>query len=184
MYSIFRKNFFLNNIIPTITSLIVENENIFIVHANNLLVSLNIVKNHIGLNFNLLTCISGVDLFGTISYRFCVVYDLLSLTFNQRLRIKIFVNEITSIYSINNFFVNSNWWEREIWDLFGISFLKHPDLRRLLTDYGFEGHPFRKDFALGGYVEVRYDVNKKQILIEPIELTQDFRTFEYQTPWS
>jgi NADH:ubiquinone oxidoreductase subunit C len=184
MPSIFRNFFLINNIVPTLTSLNIENENIFIIKPNNLLVSLNILKNHIAFNFNLLTCISGVDLFGKFSYRFCVVYDLLSLTFNKRLRIKVFINEITTIFSINNLFVNSNWWEREIWDLFGISFSKHPDLRRLLTDYGFEGHPFRKDFALGGYIEVRYDISKKQIIMEPVELTQDFRLFEYQTPWS
>jgi len=179
------QNLFNNNrIIPIITSLNIENENIFVIQIKNLLISLCVLKKHIGLNYNLLSCISGVDLYGNLSYRFCVVYDLLSLTYNQRLRIKVFINEITSIPSINHIFINSNWWEREIWDLFGISFTKHPDLRRILTDYGFEGHPFRKDFALGGYVEVKYDINKKQILIEPIELSQDFRSFEYQTPWS
>jgi len=173
-----------NRIIPVITSLDIENENIFIIHVKDILISLSVLKKHIGFNYNLLSCISGVDLFGNLSYRFCIVYDLLSLMYNQRLRVKVLINEITSVPSITGIFINSNWWEREIWDLLGVSFIKHPDLRRILTDYGFEGHPFRKDFALGGYVEVKYDINKKQILIEPIEFTQDFRSFEYQTPWS
>lgn len=173
----------ITNIIPIIRYLNIENENIFIFKTNNLLISLKVLKKHLGLNFNLLTCISGVDLFNKSSYRFCIVYDLLSLIYNQRLRLKVFINEITPVPSINSIFVNSNWWEREIWDLFGILFIKHPDLRRILTDYGFEGHPLRKDFSLQGYVEVNYDISKKQILVKPIELSQDFRFFEYQTPW-
>lgn len=184
MASIFTNLSYIKSILPITTLLNIENENIFILRVNHLLLSINVLKKHIGLNYNILSCISGVDLFGHTSYRFCIVYDFLSLTYNQRLRIKVFVNEITSVPSIISIFINANWWEREIWDLFGISFIKHPDLRRILTDYGFEGHAFRKDFALSGYVEVRYDINKKQILIEPIELTQDFRFFEYQTPWS
>jgi NADH-quinone oxidoreductase subunit C len=130
----------------------------------------------------MLTCISGVD-FLDKTYRFCVVYDLLSLTYNSRLRVKVFVNEITSVPSSVNVFINANWWEREIWDLYGIYFDKHPDLRRILTDYGFEGHPMRKDFPLSGYVEVRYSESKKRVVVEPLELTQEFRSFTFQTPW-
>jgi NADH-quinone oxidoreductase subunit C len=130
----------------------------------------------------MLSCISGVD-FLDKTYRFCVVYDLLSLTYNSRLRVKVFVNEITSVPSSVNVFINANWWEREIWDLYGIYFDKHPDLRRILTDYGFEGHPMRKDFPLSGYVEVRYSESKKRIVVEPLELTQEFRSFSFQTPW-
>jgi NADH dehydrogenase (ubiquinone) Fe-S protein 3 len=108
---------------------------------------------------------------------------MLSLTFNSRLRIKIFVNEVTSVDSIVPLFCNANWWEREVWDLFGIYFQNHPDLRRILTDYGFEGYPMRKDFPLSGYVEVRYDQTKKRIVVEPVELAQEFRAFSYETPW-
>jgi NADH:ubiquinone oxidoreductase subunit C len=111
------------------------------------------------------------------------VYDLLSITYNARIRIKVFINETTSVDSIVEIFQNANWWEREIWDLYGIYFNKHPDLRRILTDYGFEGYPMRKDFPLSGYVELRYNQNKKRIVVEPLELTQDFRYFNFETPW-
>jgi len=116
-------------------------------------------------------------------YRFAVIYDLLSLTFNNRIRVNIFITDLTIVTSSVNVFLNANWWEREIWDLFGIYFAKHPDLRRILTDYGFEGFPLRKDFPLSGYIEVRYDENKKRIITESIELTQEFRLFSFETPW-
>jgi NADH:ubiquinone oxidoreductase subunit C len=130
----------------------------------------------------LLTCISGVDFLGK-EYRFSVVYDLLSLTFNSRLRVKVFVNEITSVPSSMEVFINANWWEREVWDLYGVYFDKHTDLRRILSDYGFEGHPMRKDFPLSGFVEFRFDESKKRIVGEPIELTQEFRSFTFEKPW-
>jgi NADH:ubiquinone oxidoreductase subunit C len=112
-----------------------------------------------------------------------VVYDLLSLTYNSRLRLKVFTNELQSLPSSVKIFINANWWEREIWDLYGIYFDQHPDLRRILTDYGFEGHPLRKDFPLSGYIEVRYDDNKKRIVVEPLELTQEARSFTFESPW-
>jgi NADH dehydrogenase (ubiquinone) Fe-S protein 3 len=121
--------------------------------------------------------------FLTKNYRFSVVYDLLSLTYNSRLRLKVFTNELQSLPSSVNIFINANWWEREIWDLYGIYFDQHPDLRRILTDYGFEGHPLRKDFPLSGYIEVRYDDNKKRIVVEPLELTQEARFFTFESPW-
>jgi NADH:ubiquinone oxidoreductase subunit C len=112
-----------------------------------------------------------------------VVYDLLSLTYNSRLRVKVFINEITAVPSACDIYINSNWWEREIWDMYGIYFENHPDLRRILTDYGFEGHPMRKDFPLYGYLEVRYDEGKKRVVLEPLELSQAFRQFNFETPW-
>ena len=124
----------------------------------------------------------GVDLLGK-RYRFSVVYDLLSLTFNSQLRIKVFLNETTPIYSLTSIYINANWWEREIWDMFGIFFNQHPDLRRILTDYGFEGNPMRKDFPLYGFIELRYDENKKRVVTEPTFLSQEFRSFNFQTPW-
>jgi NADH dehydrogenase (ubiquinone) Fe-S protein 3 len=173
----------IEKLVPVISYSILNNENIIVVDSKNLLFVLNCLKNHLNTQYHLLTSISGVDLL-TTKYRFCVVYDLLSITFNSRLRVKIFVNEITYINSILTVFINADWWEREVWDMYGIYFKKHSDLRRILTDYGFEGFPLRKDFPLSGYVEVRYDNSKKRIVVEPIELTQEFRLFVYETPWS
>jgi len=177
------KNFHeLRNIVPLLTYQEFKDERILVVSVKNFLVLLNFLKKHIGYQFNLLSCISGVDLLGK-SYRFCVVYDLLSLTFNSRIRVKVFIDEVTFIPSIVDLYINANWWEREIWDMYGIYFDKHPDLRRILTDYGFEGHPMRKDFPLYGFIELRYDESKKRIVVEPVELTQEFRSFSFETPW-
>jgi len=150
---------------------------------NSLFFSFTCLKKHILYRFEILTCISGVDLLNS-SLRFCVVYELLSITYNIRLRVKVFVNEVKSIASVTKIYINANWWEREIWDLFGIYFENHPDLRRLLTDYGFEGYPLRKDFPLYGYLELRYDEKKKRVIVEPLELSQDFRFFTFENPWS
>jgi NADH:ubiquinone oxidoreductase subunit C len=130
----------------------------------------------------LLSCISGVDLLEK-KYRFCISYELLSIVYNSRLRVKLFIDEISTIPSICSIFINSNWWEREVWDLFGIYFSNHPDLRKILTDYGFEGHPLRKDFPLTGYLELRYDIALKRMVSEPLELTQEFRVFSFEMPW-
>ena len=159
-----------------------NNEICLVVSKNTLLFVLNFLKLHIGSQYKLLSCISGVD-FLTKNYRFSVVYDLLSLTYNSRLRLKVFTNELQSLPSSVKIFINANRWEREIWDLYGIYFDQHPDLRRILTDYGFEGHPLRKDFPLSGYIEVRYDDNKKRIVVEPLELTQEARSFTFESPW-
>jgi NADH dehydrogenase (ubiquinone) Fe-S protein 3 len=175
----------IKSLIKTIPFLVYQefnNEVCLIVSNNTLLFVLHFLKWHIGLQYNLLSCISGVD-FLTKNYRFSVVYDLLSLTYCSRLRVKVFINEITSVPSSVNVFINANWWEREIWDLYGVYFDKHPDLRRILTDYGFEGHPLRKDFPLSGFVEVKYDDNKKRIVVEPLELTQESRSFNFESPW-
>lgn len=115
--------------------------------------------------------------------RFDVVYQLLSVSFNQRVRVIISVNESDLIPSVVDLFASANWAEREIWDMFGLFFAGHPDLRRLLTDYGFEGHPLRKDFPLTGYVEVRYDDTERRVLYEPVQLTQEFRDFDFLSPW-
>ena len=101
----------------------------------------------------------------------------------SRLIIKFFINENESVDSITNLFPAANWYEREVWDLFGIAFNNHPDLRRLLTDYGFIGHPLRKDFPLSGNVEVKYDLNEKKVVYEPVKLTQSFREFDFESPW-
>jgi NADH-quinone oxidoreductase subunit C len=115
--------------------------------------------------------------------RFDVVYHLLSLKQNARLRIKIHTDEMTPVPTTVGVFKAAGWFERETWDLFGITFSGNPDLRRILTDYGFEGHPLRKDFPLTGYVEVRYDNIQKRVVYEPVKLPQDFRNFDFLSPW-
>jgi NADH dehydrogenase (ubiquinone) Fe-S protein 3 len=159
-----------------------NNEISLISNSKTLYTLINILKKHIGLQYNLLSCISGVDLLNK-NYRFLISYELLSITYSSRLRVKLFINEYSYIPSLFLFFINSNWWEREIWDLYGLFFENHPDLRRILTDYGFEGHPMRKDFPLTGFVELRYDNNIKSIISEPLSLSQEFRYFNYETPW-
>ena len=115
--------------------------------------------------------------------RFDVVYNLLSLKHNQRVRIKTTAGEGAPVPSATSVFNSANWFEREVWDLFGIFFSDHPDLRRIMTDYGFEGHPLRKDFPLTGYVEVRYDADQKRVVYEPVKLTQEYRSFDFMSPW-
>jgi NADH-quinone oxidoreductase subunit C len=115
--------------------------------------------------------------------RFDVVYNLLSVSLNQRLRVITTTDVAQPVPSVHTVWPVATWWEREAWDLFGIVFSGQPDLRRILTDYGFEGHPLRKDFPLTGYVEVRYDEDRKQVVNEPVRLTQDFRTFDFLSPW-
>ncbi len=115
--------------------------------------------------------------------RFEVVYNLLSLSRNQRVRVVVATDEATAVPSVVSVFPNATWYEREAWDMYGILFEGQPDLRRLLTDYGFEGHPLRKDFPLTGHVEVRYDETRKQVVYEPVSLTQDFRNFDFLSPW-
>ncbi len=115
--------------------------------------------------------------------RFDVVYNLLSLKHNQRVRVKTTAEEGAPVPSATSVFNSANWFEREVWDLFGIFFSDHPDLRRIMTDYGFEGHPLRKDFPLTGYVEVRYDADQKRVVYEPVKLTQEYRSFDFMSPW-
>jgi NADH-quinone oxidoreductase subunit C len=115
--------------------------------------------------------------------RFDVVYHLLSPKQNRRIRVKTEVEESQPVPSIIDIFAGANWFERETYDLYGILFAGHPDLRRLLTDYGFEGHPLRKDFPLTGFVEVRYDDEQKRVVYEPVRLSQEFRNFDFLSPW-
>ena len=115
--------------------------------------------------------------------RFDVVYNLLSVSLNQRLRVIVTTDENTPVPSVHSLWPCATWWERETWDLYGVAFSDQPDLRRILTDYGFEGHPMRKDFPLTGYVEVRYDEDRKAVVYEPVRMTQDWRTFDFLSPW-
>jgi len=172
----------LNKILPTILFQKFNSEISLLVRVKNLLMTLITLKKSMLYQFSLLTAISGVDYYNN-KYRFNVTYELLSLVYNTRVRVKVFLTEIDSVPSIVEIFKSANWWEREIWDLYGIFFSNHPDLRRILTDYGFEGHPLRKDFPVYGYVEVFYDSIQKRILIESIELSQEYRVFSFDTPW-
>ena len=132
--------------------------------------------------FKVLVDICGVD-YPEREKRFEAVYNLLSLKHNRRIRVKVMTDETGPIPSVVGVFSAAGWFEREAWDLYGIFFADHPDLRRILTDYGFEGHPMRKDFPLTGYVEVRYDQEQKRVIYEPVKLTQDFRSFDFLSPW-
>jgi len=115
--------------------------------------------------------------------RFEVVYSLLSVSLNHRVRVKVSTDEDTPVPSSVSIYPSANWFEREVWDMYGVFFADHPDLRRILTDYGFDGHPMRKDFPLTGYVELRYDPDQRRVVYEPVKLTQDFRTFDFASPW-
>ena len=126
--------------------------------------------------------ITGVDYPGR-EKRFDVVYHFLSPRHNRRIRIKVEADEVNPVPSIIDLFPGANWFEREVYDLYGVLFSGHPDLRRILTDYGFEGHPFRKDFPLTGYVEVRYDDAQGRVVYEPVKLPQEFRNFDFLSPW-
>jgi NADH-quinone oxidoreductase subunit C len=132
--------------------------------------------------FRLLMDITAVDWPGR-SPRFDVVYHLLSIRHNIRVRIVIRTDEETPVPSICEVYSAANWFEREAWDMYGVMFSGHPDLRRILSDYGFEGHPLRKDFPLTGHVEVRYDDEQKRVVYEPVKLVQEFRSFDYMSPW-
>tara|TARA_Y100001934_G_scaffold281209_1_gene390182 strand:- start:2036 stop:2659 length:624 start_codon:yes stop_codon:yes gene_type:complete len=132
--------------------------------------------------FEMLVDVCGVD-YPERQERFEVVYNLLSLRHNQRVRVKLTVDEGVAVPSVHDIFPSASWFERECWDMYGVFFTGHPDLRRLLTDYGFDGHPFRKDFPLTGYVEVRYDDEERRIVYEPVKLTQAFRSFDFLSPW-
>jgi len=133
-------------------------------------------------HFKMLISICGVD-YPDRSERFEIVYNLLSLTQNNRVRVKVSAEENQLVPTATKIFSTAGWFEREIWDMYGVYFNGHTDLRRILTDYGFEGHPLRKDFPLTGYVELRYDEEQRRVVYEPVQLTQDFRTFDYMSPW-
>lgn len=150
--------------------------------AEGIIKVLHFLRDDVNCQFKQLVDICGVD-YPDRSPRFEVVYNLLSLVHNNRVRVKIRTDEETPVPSATGVFSAANWWEREAWDLYGIYFSEHPDLRRILTDYGFEGHPLRKDFPLTGYVELRYDDEQKRVVYEPVKLTQEYRDFDFLSPW-
>ncbi|MSP79629.1 MAG: NADH-quinone oxidoreductase subunit C [Rhodospirillales bacterium] len=160
----------------------INDELAFTVHRDAVLKVLKFLRDDANCQFKQLMDVCGVD-YPEREKRFDVVYNLLSLVHNVRARIKLETDEVTPVPSAAGIFSSAGWWEREAWDMYGIAFADHPDLRRILTDYGFEGHPLRKDFPLTGYVEVRYDDEQKRVVYEPVKLTQEFRTFDFLSPW-
>ena len=140
------------------------------------------LKSKKGYSFNTLIDITAID-FPSREQRFDVIYHFLSMTENKRCRVTTSINEGEDVPSITTVFECANWFEREIFDLFGIKFTSHPDLRRILTDYGFKGHPLRKDFPTSGFLEVRYDEVEKRVIYEPTSLTQGYRDFDFLSPW-
>ena len=140
------------------------------------------LKDNPSFNLDTLIDITAID-YPNETKRFTVVYNLLSVTKNFRIKIKLKISEQESVLSICDIFSSANWYEREIWDLFGIKFSEHPDLRRLLTDYDFEGHPLRKDFPLTGFTQVRYDEELNKVISEPVKLDQAYRNFDNLSPW-
>ena len=161
---------------------VVRDELVVDARADQVVRVLKFLKDDPRCRFEQLTDLCGVD-YPERDPRFDVVYHLLSLSHNRRLRLKIGVNEDQPVPSVTDVYPSAGWWERETWDLYGIHFAGNRDLRRLLTDYGFSGHPLRKDFPLTGYVEVRYDSEQKRVVYEPVKLTQEFRRFDFLSPW-
>lgn len=152
------------------------------VEAGSIVKVMTFLRDKPGFLFKQLIDICGAD-YPEREERFEVVYHLLSMKLNQRIRIKVRLKEGDALDSVINVYEGANWWEREVWDMYGIPFKGHPDLRRLLSDYTFEGYPLRKDFPLTGYVEVRYDDISKKVIYEPVKLQQAYRNFDYLSPW-
>jgi NADH-quinone oxidoreductase subunit C len=152
------------------------------VEVSELIATLTFLRDDAQCQFISLIDISGVD-YPSRTARFDVVYHLLSPRQNLRIRVKVATDEDTPVPSATPVYLGADWYERETYDLYGVLFSGHPDLRRILTDYGFEGHPLRKDFPLTGFVEVRYDDEVKRVVYEPVELRQEFRNFDFQSPW-
>jgi NADH-quinone oxidoreductase subunit C len=164
-------------------TVIATNDEVLVrISSNDIVAVLTKLRDDNHAAFNQLSDLTAVD-YPERPARFEMVYQLLSITNNMRLRILAEVAEGQSVPSVTGIFSAANWAEREVWDMFGIFFAGHPDLRRLLTDYGFEGHPLRKDFPLTGHVEVRYDDSQRRVVNEPVNLVQEFRDFDFLSPW-
>jgi len=161
---------------------VIAEELILNVERNSIVKTMTFLRDDVNCQFKQLMDICGVD-YPEREKRFDVVYNLLSMTQNSRVRVKLQTDDEGQVPSVSSVFSSANWWEREAWDLYGIFFSDHPDLRRILTDYGFIGHPLRKDFPLTGYLEVRYDDEQKRVVYEPVKLTQEYRNFDFLSPW-
>jgi NADH/F420H2 dehydrogenase subunit C len=173
---------YLTNMLPIFSSIIFKNEITLIISENKIIPFFFFLKNHSNTQFKLLSDLVVVD-YPQKTKRFEIIYNILSIRFNVRLKIKVNMNELQSVSSLVSIYKAAGWLEREAWDMFGIFFANHPDLRRLLTDYGFEGHPLRKDFPLTGFLEVYYSELQKQVVYKPVNLSQQYKSFEFKTPW-
>jgi NADH dehydrogenase (ubiquinone) Fe-S protein 3 len=174
---------YLSSFLPILASDSQDTSLVISVRPEDLAFTLKVLKIHTNTQYTVLSSISGVD-YPERSRRFEVSYDLLSVKFNSRIRVKTFVDEITPLESVVSVYPCATWWEREVWDMFGVFFDKNSEIKRILTDYGFEGHPLRKDFPLSGFVESRYDDSLKRVVCEPLENAQEFRSFDFSSGWS
>lgn len=160
----------------------IKGELVFFADAKHIVKVLNFLRDNKECRFQVLLDITAVD-YPDRAQRFEVVYNVLSLRHNHRARVKVMAGEDAPVPSVTGVYHAAGWYEREVWDMYGVMFDGNPDLRRILTDYGFDGHPQRKDFPLTGYVELRYDEEQKRVVYEPVQLTQDFRNFDALSPW-
>ncbi len=167
----------------SIIGYILDNELCLLIRSKSILKVLTFLKLHSLSQYKVISDICGVD-HPELKRRFEVVYNLLSINLNQRIRIKLKTDEFSTVKTCTKIYPGAGWLEREVWDMFGIFFSNNTDLRRILTDYGFEGFPLRKDFPLSGFVEVRYDYKIKKIITEPVELSQAYRLFETSSQWN
>ena len=174
---------YLKKLFPQTIGYIINGELIIKVPQNKIKKFLNFLKNHTQSQYKVLSDICALD-YPWKKNRFEIVYNILSIAYNSRITLSVSVDEKTSVESVTSIYSVAGWFEREIWDMFGVYFKGNSDLRRILTDYGFKGHPLRKDFPLTGYVEVRYINNEKRILAEEVSLAQDFRTFYFNNNWN
>ena len=174
---------YLKKLFPQTIAYVINGELIIKVPCKKIKNILNFLKNHTQSQFKILSDICAVD-YPWKKNRFEIIYNILSIAYNTRLTLILFLEEKSTVDSIVSIYSAAGWFEREIWDMFGIFFLGHHDLRRILTDYGFKGHPLRKDFPLTGFIEVRYVNNEKRILAEEVSLAQDYRTFYFNNNWN
>ena len=176
--------FILQSVVPKfVKALIIDSSYLYIkINSSNLFNFLFFLKYNFNTHFKVLFDLWCTD-FPDFSKRFRLSYGLLNTLINCRVFLEVFIDDLEQVSSIALLFNSANWLEREVWDMFGIYFRNHPDLRRILTDYGFDGYPLRKDFPLSGYTQVRYDEELKRVILEPLELTQEYRYFNFVSPW-
>lgn len=174
---------YLRTIFPQIFGCVINGELIVMVPLLKLKKFLLFLRDHSHSQFKILADLTGAD-YPDKKNRFEVIYNLLSITYNSRVTVITCVDEVTAVDSITDVYSCANWYEREVWDMFGVFFFNNMDLRRILTDYGFKGHPLRKDFPLTGYFEVCYDIIQKKIINDKVTLSQDYRDFTFSPNWS
>lgn len=177
-------NYITENFTKTPINYLIQNDNlIFYLEKLFIIDFLNFLRDDSELSFKTLLDVFGADMLGIREPRFEVIYNLLSYKLNNRITVKVALNDGEEVESVSSVFSSAGWFEREAFDMYGIRFFNHPDLRRILTDYDFEGYPMRKDFPLTGYKEVRYDESQQKVIYEDVKLMQEFRNFDFEMPW-